>query len=143
MRRDMFMIALACALSTGVSALSTVTVASEVDILATVRITHAVMAGGTPLPAGTYEIRLAGVGLPPLVGQSRSAQRWVEFLANDIVVGRDVAEVLHDDDVTPVGASSMPVRSGTRVEMLKGGEFLRVSVKRGGERYLVHLPVAR
>ena len=26
---------------------------------------------------------------------------------------------------------------------LKGGEFLRISVKRGGERYLIHLPVAR
>ena len=143
MRRDMFMIALACALSTGgVSALSTVTVASEVDILATVRITHAVMAGGTPLPAGTYEVRLAGVGPPPLVGQSRDAQPgWSSSPSTSSSPRRP--EVLHDDDVTPLGASSMPVRRGTRVEMLKGGEFLRVSVKREGERYLVHLPVMR
>ena len=36
----------------------------------------------------------------------------------------------------------MPVRDGTRVEMLKGGEFLRISLKRGSERFLIHLPVA-
>jgi hypothetical protein len=27
------------------------------------------------------------------------------------------------------------------VELLKGGEFLRISVRRGTERYLVYLPV--
>jgi hypothetical protein len=144
MRRGTFIITLACSLSSGLlTALSMVTLASEVDILASVRIMHAVTAGGTPLPAGTYEIRLAGDGPAPLVGQSRDAQRWVEFVAHDLVVAREVAEVLHDDDVTSVGASAVPVRSGTRVELLKGGEFVRISVRRERERYLVHLPVAR
>lgn len=119
------------------------TVAEQValDVLTTVRVTEAVMAGGKPLPAGTYDIRLANSGPTPLVGQSPDAARWVEFVANGHVVARDVAEVLHDDDMPTVGASSSPVRSGTRVEMLKGDEFLRISVKRQRERYLVHLPV--
>jgi hypothetical protein len=29
------------------------------------------------------------------------------------------------------------------VEMLKGGEFLRISIKREKERYLIYLPVMR
>ena len=67
----------------------------------------------------------------------------MEFVAGGKVVARESAEVLRDDDLPAVGASSVPARSGTRVEMLKGGEFLRVSVKRDRERYLVYLPVKR
>jgi hypothetical protein len=44
-------------------------------------------------------------------------------------------------DLPAVGASSLPVRAGTRVDLLKGGEFLRISVKRDRERYLIYLPV--
>ena len=50
-------------------------------------------------------------------------------------------QVLRDDDLPSEGASSVPARNGTRVELLKGGEFLRISVRRGGERYLIYLPV--
>ena len=115
--------------------------AADVDLIATVHITQAVIAGGKPLPPGKYEIRLATGGPPQLAGQSPAAQRWIEFLDGDLVAARDVAEILRDDDVTPMGASATPVREGIRVEMLKGGEFLRISVKRGSERVLIHLPV--
>jgi hypothetical protein len=135
-------VALVVALGAGAGATLSTAAAGDVELLATVRIPQAVIAGGKPLPSGTYEIRLAPGTLAPLAGQSPAAQRWVEFVERDIVVARDVAEVLHDDDVTPIGASSRPVREGTRVEMLKGNEFLRISVKRGSERYLIHLPVA-
>jgi hypothetical protein len=33
-------------------------------------------------------------------------------------------------------------RGSSRVEMLKGGEYLRVWVNRGGHNYLLHLPPA-
>jgi hypothetical protein len=111
------------------------------DILATVRIAVAVKADGTQLPAGAYDVRLTPERPAPRPGQSRDAQQWVEFVMDGRVVAREVAEVLLDDDLPSVGASSSPVRSGTRVEMLKGGEFLRISVKRDRERYLIHLPV--
>jgi hypothetical protein len=114
---------------------------TDTGVLTTVRITARVMAGGTPLPSGTYEVRLTQERPTPLAGQSRDAQRWVEFVAAGKVVAREIAEVLRDDDLPPVGASSLRVQSGTRVDMLKGGEFLRISVKRDGERYLIHLPV--
>ena len=112
------------------------------NLLATVQIMKQVVVGGQPLAAGTYDIRLAEGGPAPLPGQSANAQRWVEFAVRDAVVGRDVAEILYDSDITPVGASARPVRDGIHVVVLKGGEFVRISVKRDRERYLIHLPVA-
>jgi hypothetical protein len=118
------------------------TPAADVDVLATVRITGTVIAGGTPLSPGTYDVRLTEQRPTPVAGQSRDAQRWVEFVADGKVIAREIAEVLQDDDLPGVGASSQPVRSGVRVELLKGGEFLRISVKRDRARYLIYLPVA-
>jgi hypothetical protein len=107
----------------------------------TVRITAHVAAGETTLSPGTYEIRLTQKGPTSLPGQPPDSQRWVEFVESDKVIAREIAEVLRDDDLPAEGASSRPVRDGTRVEMLKGGEFLRISIKRERERYLIHLPV--
>jgi hypothetical protein len=101
------------------------------------------LANGAPLPPGTYEVRLTEQRPTPSPGQSLEARQWVEFVANGKVVAREIAEVLHDDDLPAVGASSVRVPSGTRVEMLKSDNLLRVSVKRDRERYLVYLPVMR
>jgi hypothetical protein len=116
---------------------------TDANALATVRITTAVLANGAPLSPGTYDVRLTQQRPTPAPGQSWAARQWVEFVANGKVVASEIAEVLHDDDLPAVGASSVRVPSGTRVEMLKGGEFLRVSVKRDHERYLIYLPVKR
>jgi hypothetical protein len=110
------------------------------EVFATVRITQPVLADGKPLPAGTYDVRLAGPGTST-AGMS-DAQRVVEFVANGQVVATEVAEVMPGGEATPVGTSSQPARSAARVEMLKGGEFLRVSVRRPDGRYLIHLPLA-
>lgn len=110
--------------------------------LATVRIAHDVLAGGQPLPAGTYQLKLTGEHPTPQPGQSREARQWVELVSGGSVVAREVAEVLRDGDRPAIGASSRPVDPGVRVELLKSGEFVRVSVKREGVRYLVYLPVA-
>jgi hypothetical protein len=110
------------------------------EVFATVRITQPVLADGKPLPAGTYDVRLAAPGTST-AGMS-DAQRVVEFVANGQVVATEIAEVLPNDEATPVGTSSQPSRAAARVEMLKGGEFLRVSVRRPDGRYLIHLPTA-
>jgi len=112
-------------------------------LLGQVRIPVAVLANGQALPAGTYGLRLASGAPAAFVGQSPNAQRWVEFISGGTVAGRDVAEIMHDSDLPPVGASTQPAAAGVRVELLKGGEFVRVSVKRDGMRHLIHLPVAR
>jgi hypothetical protein len=109
--------------------------------LGTVRITQPVMAGGKMLQPGTFEIRDTGEHPTPLPGQSPEAQTFVEFVANGTVMARDIAELM-PGQATPVGTSGGS-SARPRVEMLKGGDFMRVSTTHGGERYLIHLPVAR
>jgi hypothetical protein len=143
MRSAISTVALVGALTASVVAVQqTPTSTSDTGVLASVRITQSVLANGKPLPVGVYELRLTNERPTALAGQSPDAERWVEFVAHGAVVGRDVAIVLRDDDLPTEGASAVPAREGTRIGMLKGGEFLRISVKRGRERYLVYLPVA-
>ena len=133
---------IACALTAGsLHAQSNRPASADASVLTTVRITTPVKAGGTPLPAGMYELRLTGEHPAPAANEQRHDQEWVEFISNGKVVGRELAEIQYDDDLPAVGASSERARSGTRVEMLKDGEFLRISVKRDDNRYLIYLPV--
>ena len=108
--------------------------------LGTIRITQSVLAHGQPLAPGTYDVRLTGESLPPNPGQSPDAVRVVEFVKDGQVVARDAAEVMTAEG-TVIGTAG---RAGSkpRVEMLKGGEFVRVSAMRDGMRYLIYLPMA-
>jgi hypothetical protein len=135
------LLALAGVSSVGATGQEKQNAAADPATLARVQITHSVKANGYPLAAGLYELRLTNEHPAPLPGQSSEAERWVEFVANGIVVAREAAVVLRDDDLPSEGASSVPARQGTRVELLKGGEFVRVSVRRGAEQYLIYLPV--
>ena len=108
--------------------------------LGTIRITQSVLAHGQPLAPGTYEVRLTDESLPPNPGQSPDAVRVVEFVKDGQVVARDAAEVMTAEG-SVIGTAG---RAGSkpRVEMLKGGEFVRVSATRDGMRYLIYLPMA-
>ena len=141
MRYVISLLALAGMLSTGATGQEKQKTAADPATLATVQITQSVKANGYPLAAGLYELRLTNEHPAPLPGQSSEAERWVEFVANGSVVAREAAVVLRDDDLPSQGASSVRARNGTRVELLKDGEFVRISVRRGGERYLIYLPV--
>ena len=135
-------ILLVCALSVGsLNAQSSRTSTGDDNVLTTVRIPTAVKAGGTLLPAASYQLRLTGEHPAP-GGEQREVQEWVEVISNGKVVARELAEILYDDDRPAVGASAQKARTGTRVEMLKDREFLRVSIKRDNERYLIYLPVS-
>ena len=109
--------------------------------LGTVRITQAVMAGGTTLQPGTYEIRLTGEHLTPLPGQSEEAVQQVEFIGNGNVAAKYNAEVMTTEGM-PVGTSGGATTRG-RFDLLKGGDFARVSISRGGEKFLIHFSVAK
>ena len=115
---------------------------ADATALATIQLATTVKAGGTTLAPGRYELRLTGESPMPDGGEQRRRQEWVEFLADGKMVAREVAEILYDDDLPALGASSQKARGGTRVEMLKDGEFLRISVKRERDRYLIYLPVS-
>lgn len=110
------------------------------SVLGTVRVTQAAVAGGQFLEPGTYEMRLTGEHVDPLPGQSADAEQVVEFVKDGRVVARDVAQVMPG----PAGAvgTSGGASSQARVERLKADDFVRVSVNREGERFLVFLPIA-
>lgn len=119
-------------------------VPAGVTVLGTVSIPRAVMADGKPLAAGRYTIRLTGEAAMPVVGQQTDLNRWVEFVQGGQVRGREIVSIVPADEVKDtMPGPDMPGRigrTGSRVEMLKGGEFLRVWIARGGHNYLLHLP---
>jgi hypothetical protein len=109
--------------------------------LGTVRITQAVTADGKSLAAGTYQVRLTTTGPAPVVGQTPEAARWVEFVKDGTVVGREVATVVSASDMRTM--AKMPRKGGAvRVEPLRGGDYLRVWLIHGGSNYLIHLPIS-
>jgi hypothetical protein len=110
------------------------------SVLGTVRLTQSVIAGGQVLEPGIYEMRLTGEHVDPLPGQSADAEQIVEFVKDGRAVARDVAQVMPG----PTGAvgTSGGASSQARVERLKADDFVRVSMNREGERFLVFLPIA-
>ena len=114
--------------------------------LGTVSIPRAVMADGKPLPAGRYTVRLTAQTASPAPGALAELERWVEFVQGGQVRGRELVSIVPAEEVKmTMPGPDMPGgvgRTGTRVEMLKGGEFLRVWIARAGHNYLIHLPPA-
>jgi hypothetical protein len=113
-------------------------------VLGTVSIPRAVMADGKPLPAGRYSLRLTPQTASPAPGALAELERWVEFVQGGQVRGRELVSIVPAEEVKmTMPGPDMPGRvgrTGSRVEMLKGGEFLRVWIARGGHNYLIHLP---
>lgn len=114
-------------------------------VLGTVTIPRAVTADGKPLPQGRYTLRLtAQAAQPTVAGQVPDLNRWVEFVQGGQVRGREVVSIVPPDEVddTQPGPDLNPgsaPRSTVKVEMLKGGEYLRVWIARQGTQYLIHL----
>lgn len=113
--------------------------ASAEQALGSVRLPRAVTANGEPLPAGTYTVRLTGDAVTPVVGQPAGSERWVEFLQNGQVRGKELASVVPSTEVRQVAESALPAAGSVRVQPLKGADYLRVWINRGGTHYLVHL----
>ncbi len=108
--------------------------------LGSITLTRAVTANGEPLPAGRYTVRLTADAPDPAVGQTRGAERWVEFVRGGKVVGREVVTVVPDTEIGEIAKGPRPPRGGHRVELLKGGDYVRVWINRGGNHYLIHFP---
>ena len=72
-------------------------------------------------------------------------ERWAEFLQGGKVAGREVVSIIPAAEVKDLqpGPDAEPRASaGSKVEMLKGNEYLRVWINRGGVHYLIHMPPA-
>ena len=109
--------------------------------LGSVRVPRPVVANGEPLAAGTYVLRLTGDSPAPVKGQTLAESRWVEFVQDGHVRGREVATVLSGAEARTVLQDARPASGASRTDVLKGGDYLRIWVNRGDTQYLVHLPI--
>ena len=110
--------------------------------LGSVRIPRAVMADGKPLAAGQYQVRLtAQTAAPDAGGASETLERWVEFVRGGKVAGREVVSIVPQAEIKMVVKDAPPASGGSKVQVLKGNEYLRVWINRTGNHYLIHMPV--
>ena len=110
-------------------------------LLGTVKLPKAVTADGKPLPAGTYQVRLTGQEAgPPAVGITEPLERWVEFVQGKTVKGREVVSIVPAAEAKLVAKDAPPPPNGVKVQTLKGNDYVRVWINKGGNHYLVHLP---
>jgi len=107
--------------------------------LGTVHLAKKVMADGKPLAAGTYQVRLTSDEPKPGIGQSPDAEKWVEFVRGGKVAGREVATVISAADIGKIAKGKKPGANSSSVEMLKGGDYYRVWINKGGNNYLINL----
>jgi hypothetical protein len=111
--------------------------------LGTVRLPRSVTADGNPLAAGAYQVRLtAQQAAPEAVGTTEALERWVEFTQGKAVKGREVVSIVPQNEIKMVVKDAPPPSGGSKVQVLRGNEYLRVWINRGGNHYLIHFPIA-
>jgi hypothetical protein len=110
------------------------------ESLGSVTIGRSVTADGKTLAAGTYQVRLTPDQAQPIV-PGQQLERWIEFVQGGQVRGREVASIVSDADLAEVTEGPRPARNGSRVELLKENDYLRVWLNHDGNNYLLHLPV--
>ena len=110
--------------------------------LGAVRIPRDVKGDGQALPAGTYQVRVTETpATPPAAGQTPQYERWAEFMRNGKVVAREVVTVVPAGDIKQVAEQTPPPAGGYRAEVLKGNDYLRLWINRGGNHYLIHFNI--
>jgi len=117
--------------------------AQTAQSLGSITLAKPVMADGQPLAAGTYTLRVSADTASAVVGQPSGSERWVEFVQAGKVKGRELASVVSAADVKAIAKMPPPAAGSAKVQMLKGDEYVRVWVNRGGQNYLVHLTAAK
>ncbi len=110
-------------------------------VLGTVRLPKGVKVDGKAIAAGSYQVRLtADEAKPDAKGSTEKLERWVEFVKGGSVVGREVVSIVPASETKLVQKDTPPPAGGSKVETLKGGDYVRVWINKGGNYYLVHLP---
>jgi hypothetical protein len=109
--------------------------------LGSVHIPKGVKADGKALAAGTYQVRLTPqAATPDAKGQTATLERWVEFVKGGQVAGREVVTIIPQSEIDKVQKDTPPKANGSKVETLKGGDYVRLWINKGGNHYLVHFP---
>jgi hypothetical protein len=111
--------------------------------LGKVHLTKAVTADGKPLPPGTYDVKLtAQAATPKAVGTTESLERWVEFTQGGTVKGREVVSIVPQEEIKMVVKDTPPAAGASKVQVLRGNEYVRVWINKAGNHYLIHLPAS-
>src|SRR5450759_3118742 len=109
--------------------------------LGSVHIPKSVKADGKSLAAGTYQVRLTSqTAMPDAKGQTASLERWVEFVKGGKVAGREVVTIIPQSEIDKVQKDAPPHANSAKVETLKGCDYVRLWINKGGNHYLVHFP---
>jgi hypothetical protein len=109
-------------------------------VLGMVRLSKGAKADGKELAPGSYQVRLTpDEAKPDAKGASPTLERWVEFVQKGQVKGREVVSIVPANEAKLVQKDTPPASGGSKVEMLKGGDYYRVWINKGGNYYLVHL----
>ena len=109
--------------------------------LGSVHIPKGVKADGKALAAGTYQVRLTpDTAAPSAKGQTGSLERWVEFVKGGKVAGREVVTIVPQSEIAQVQKDAPPKPNSSKIETLKGGDYMRLWINKGGNHYLVHFP---
>ena len=64
----------------------------------------------------------------------------MEFVKGGKVAGREVVTIIPQSEIAQVQKDTPPKANGSKVETLKGGDYVRVWINKGGNYYLIHLP---
>ena len=111
--------------------------------LGTFRIPKAVKADGKTLPAGTYLVRVtAQSASPDAKGQTASLERWAEFVQGGQVKGREIVVIVPQSDTSTVMKDAPPAPNASKFELLKGNDYSRLWINKGGTQYVVYFPTA-
>lgn len=109
--------------------------------LGSVRISRAVKADGKSLAAGTYVLRVTPqTASPDATGQTKGLERWLEFVQGGQVKGREVVTIVPQSEIGQVQKDAPPKANGSKFEMLRGGDYTRLWINKGGNHYLVYFP---
>ena len=98
----------------------------------TMRLLTAVLLIAAPLQAQEAK--------PDAKGASENIERWVEFVQRGAVKGREVVSIVPSAEVKNVVKDPPPAAGMSKVQMLKGNEYMRVWFNKGGNHYLIYFP---
>ena len=121
------------------TAMADMKMGSSAPSIGSVRLPHKVTADGQGLAAGTYSLRLSDAVVPPVPGQTPAQTKWVEFVQGGSVKGKEVATVLTTAEAKQIAKQGLPAAGSAKIETLKGNDYLRVWINKGGTNYLIHL----
>ena len=108
--------------------------------LGTVELPRRVLANGQALPPGAYSVHLTSLtASPEATGALAELERWVEFRQDETVMGRELASIVPAAEIGAVAGSTPPESGSSRVEVLRGNDYVRVWINRDGTHYLIHL----